>query len=325
MSNEELVKNIQQGYDPGNNMELLYQQNDGYIRKIAKKYSFMDDINDLMQEAYFGLYEAVNRYEDTAGVLFMTYAAFWIKQSITRYLENNGRTVRIPTGLNSKILNYKKAIAAYELQLGRKPTDYELCRYLRVSSDVLISLRKALYQFGKIKSLDEPIPGNEDDSILLGEGVSDQNTNIENDTINRIIDNRIHNELWQIVKINTTPEENKVIRARYINSMSLEATGQSIGQSRERARQIEARALRKLRIGRIRRELQERFEVNYAKAYKTSFTAWSSSWESAPEQIAIDNLEKELNYIRSILNSTSHNVNTLSCKQLMLAKEYHLC
>jgi RNA polymerase primary sigma factor len=291
MSNEELVKQIQSGIKPSDNLGLLYQQNKGYIKQIAKKYKGYADIEDLKQEGYFGLYEAAKRYEDTAGVKFLTYAGFWIKQSIVRYLENNGRIVRIPTGLQAKALSYKKAVTAYEIQLGCKPTDYELCRYLEISSNVLMSLKKALHQFDKIKSLDEPIPGNDDESILLGDGVPDQNTNVENDTINRIIDTRIHKELWQIVKNNTTPEENNIIVARYKQSMSLEAAGQSIGKTGDMARQIEAKALRKLRYPRVRRELEEKFEVNYARAYRGSVSTFRYTGTSIVEHIAIKNLE----------------------------------
>lgn len=291
MSNEELVKEIQKGINPGDNMELLYQQNDGYIRKIARRYAFLDDMDDLMQEAYFGLYEAVQRYEDTAGVLFMTYAAFWIRQSIIRYLENNGRTVRIPSGCKTKLLQYKKVVTAYQMELGRKPTDYELCRYLRVSSTVLKAIRKAIYQYDNMQSLDEPLPGTED--ILLGEGVPDQHTNVENDTINSMMENRIHSELWQIVKQNTSTEENAVIQARYIKSMSLEATGQFIGQTRDRARNIEAKALMKLRRPRVTRLLKEKFEVNCAWCYRGSFNSFKYTGSSIVEDIALRNLEIE--------------------------------
>ena len=291
MTNEELVKQIQQGINPGDGMEQLYRQNDGYIRKIARRYAFMDDMDDLMQEAYFGLCEAVNHYEDTAGVVFMYYAAYWIKQSITRYLENNGRTVRIPVGLKNKSLKYKKVVTAYRTELGRIPSDRELCRHLGIGLKALEALRKAMYQYDNMQSLDEPIPGTDDGSILLGDGVPDHNVNIENDTINRIMDNHLHNELWQIVKVHTTPEENKVIRARYIQSMSLEATGQSIGQTRDRARNLEAKALRKLRHPSVRRKLEERFEVNYAKAYRGSVSSFKNTGTSITEYIALCNLE----------------------------------
>src|SRR5690554_1151309 len=107
MTNEELVEQIQRGINQSDNIEQLYQQNRGYIFTIAKRYAHVCDTEDLMQEAYFGLYEAVQRYENSAGVLFMSYAAFWIKQAIIGYLENNGLTVRMPSHIYNKVIRYK--------------------------------------------------------------------------------------------------------------------------------------------------------------------------------------------------------------------------
>lgn len=289
MSNEEIVKQIQQGINPGDNMEQLYQQNHGYIYNIARRYAYKDDIEDLLQEAYFGLYEAVQRYEDTAGVLFMSYAGFWIKQSIVRYIENNGRTIRLPVNLQGRIGKYKKCITAYVTQLGRSPSDYELCRFLRVSEDTLQEIKKALCQYDNMQSLDEPLPGMEGNDILLGEGVPDRSVDIENGVVNRLIEQQLHTELWHIVKDNVSPEENTVIIARFGKSMSLGATGQSMGKSLERARQLEASALRKLRRARIRRMLEEKYEVNYARAYRGSLSNFNNSWSSIVEDIAIKN------------------------------------
>lgn len=115
-----------------------------------------------------------------------------------------------------------------------------------------------------IQSLDEVVPGTED--ILLGESIPDQSVDVENDVIDGIMESSLHNELWEIVKENVTPEENKVIISRYKGSLSLNATGQLIGNSREMVRQIEAKSLRKLRRGRITRLLAEKFEINYATA-----------------------------------------------------------
>lgn len=292
MSNEELVKEIQQGINSTDNLRQLYQRNYGYILKIARRYAFFDDMDDLLQEAYFGLYEAVKRYEDTAGVLFMTYAAFWIRQSIKRYLENNGRSIRIPSGLQENIIKYKRLIVAYEMQLGRKPTDRELCRHLEVSSNVLQALKKNIYQFGEIKSLDEPLPGNEDNSILLGDSVPDPIADIENHIVDGMIERAKKTELWQIVKDNVTPEQNTVINARFRKNMSLEATGQLIGKSKDMARSLEAKALRKLRCRRITRQIEEKFEINYARAYRSGFQGWQNhEWTSIVESIAIKNLE----------------------------------
>lgn len=292
MSNEELVKQIQQGINQIDNIEMLYQQNRGYIFKIAKKYAHVCDIEDLMQEAYFGLYEAVKRYENTVGVLFMSYASYQIRQAIIRYLENNGLTVRIPSNTYNKVLRYKKLISTFEMQLGREPTDRELRGHLEVNQQALEGIKKAYHEFYNMSSLDKVIPG-VDNEMNLGEVVADPDIDIENSVIDGMIENSIQTELWEIVKDNTTPEENNVIQNRYKKSMTLEATGQSIGQTRDRARSIEAKALRKLRKPRIRRKLEEKFEINYARAYRGSVSSFKNTGTSITEYIALFNLELE--------------------------------
>jgi RNA polymerase primary sigma factor len=291
MTNEELVNQIQKGINPGDNMEQLYRQNKGYIFKIARRYTYVDDIEDLMQEAYFGLYEAVQRYEDTAGVLFMSYASFWIKQAITRYLEDNGRTVRITNAMYNKIMRYKRLVSAYEMELGRKPTNGELRMHLGVSQKVLEGIEKAHHEFYSMGSLDIVIPG-VDDNMQLSEIIADPDTDVENSVIDEMIEESKRTELWQIVKDNVTPEQNTVITARYRKSMTLDATGQVIGKSREMVRNLEAQALRKLRLARIRRLLEEKFEINYARAYNGSLTSFRNRWTSIVEDIAIRNIDE---------------------------------
>ena len=115
MSNEELVKQIQKGINPNDNLGLLFQQNKGLIKQIIRKYSYVYQVKntrksapiieyqDLLNEAYFGLYEAAQRYEDTAGVKFMSYAQFWIKQAIHRFIENtSGARCRNTFGANKE-------------------------------------------------------------------------------------------------------------------------------------------------------------------------------------------------------------------------------
>lgn len=290
MSNEELVKQIQQGINQTDNMEQLYSQNYGYIFKIAKKYAHVCDIEDLMQEAYFGLYEAVQRYEDIAGVLFMSYAGYWIKQAIKRYLENNGLTVRIPSHLYNKVMRYKKLISTFEMQLDRKPTDRELRACLEVGQQALEGIKKAYHEFYNMSSLDKVIPGM-DDELKLGEAILDPNIDIENNVIDGMMENRIQRELWQIVKDNTTDKENEVIICRFEKDMSLAKTGEEFGITREGIRKIEAKALRKLRHPSVRRKLEERFEVNYAKAYRGSVSSFKNTGTSITEYIALCNLE----------------------------------
>jgi len=291
MSNEELVKQIQQGINQADNLEQLYKQNKNYIYKIASRYAHADEIEDLMQEAYFGLYEAVQRYEDTAGILFMTYASYWIRQAIKRYLENNGRAIRLSNDMYNKIMRYNWLVSAYEMQLGRRPTDREVRRHLGISQKALDIIKKAYHDFYNIKSLDEIVPGTDDD-MQLNEVIADKNTDIENSVIDKMIEESKRTELWQIVKDNVTPEQNTVITARYRKNMTLEATGQLIGKSRDMARQIEANALKKLRLPRIRRLLQEKFEINYARVYRGSLSDFRHKWSSIVEDIAIKNLDE---------------------------------
>lgn len=290
MSNEELVKLIQQGINPADNMEQLYIQNKKLIKIIVKRFSYNDNLDDLMQEAYFGLCKAVQRYEDTAGALFMTYAAHWIKHAITRYLENNELSVRIPCHLYNKVIRYKKLISTLEMQLGRIPTDEELCKYLEVNKRTLEDIKKAYHEFYSMKSLDEVIPS-ADDELKLGEAILDPDIDIENNVIDGMMENRIQRELWQIVKDNTTDKENEVIICRFEKDMSLAKTGEEFGITREGIRKIEAKALRKLRHPRVRRELEEKFEVNYAKAYRGSISSFKNTGTSITEYIALCNLE----------------------------------
>ena len=300
MSNEELVKQIQQGINETNNMEQLYNQNRGVIYKIAQKLAFNnDDIEDLLQEAYFGLCEAVKRYEDTAGASFISYASFWIRQVIILYLENHGRVVRVPNDMHYKIGRYKKVVSAYEMHLGRKPLDKELRVHLKVSQQVLEGIKKAYYKFYNVKSLDELIPGTDGD-CLLSDTIADSSVEVENSVIDRIIEERKRTELWQIVGDNVTLEQNTVIAARYRNNMTFKQIGQIIGKSRQRADQLQKDAIKSLRHISIRRQLEERFDINYARSYKGGLTGFRNRWSSIVEDIAIKNIEAE-RYKRNLL------------------------
>ena len=106
MSNEEIVQEIQNGINVTENMELLYRQNMPLIRRFIKPYSHYENMEDLEQESYFGLFEATKNYDPNKEVKFITYARFWIVQAVSRYIQCNTPAVRIPSGLNGKIKRY---------------------------------------------------------------------------------------------------------------------------------------------------------------------------------------------------------------------------
>ena len=119
MTNEQIVSEIRNGYSVTDYMQLLYESNLPLIKKFIKPYAAYEPMEDLLQESYFGLWEAVQHYETSANVRFMTYAEYWIRQSVQRYLEKCGSTVRIPSHTRKKIARYKKAVQELEQESGR--------------------------------------------------------------------------------------------------------------------------------------------------------------------------------------------------------------
>lgn len=125
MTNEELVILIRSGEDVKENMLLLWKQNYRLICKIANRYKSLDDIEDLLQEGFLGLHEAVRHYDPDTGVPFVNYAALWIRQAISRYVKSNG-TVRIPEHAGNRVRAYKRMISQWGFEFGRKPTEWEI-------------------------------------------------------------------------------------------------------------------------------------------------------------------------------------------------------
>ncbi|SEV81722.1 sigma-70 family RNA polymerase sigma factor [[Clostridium] fimetarium] len=291
MSNEELVKEIQQGINSRDNLEKLYDQNSGVIHKMAVRYSKFAEIEDLMQEAYFGIYEAAQKYRSDHEVLFITYATFWIQSAMKRYIENNGKNIRIPTRLQAKVYEYKKFISSYKRQSNKEPTDIEICEALNIKSKALKTVRQTIQEVNDLDSLDRDVVS-EDGGMSLVDSIPDS-VNIEDDVINRIMETDLKTQLWKIVESNVTERENKVILDRYKGNMTLAAIGMSFGVTREGIRQTELKAMRKLRTVGVSKDISEKFEVNYARAYGGSVSGFKRDWTSSTERAALGNLEIE--------------------------------
>ena len=114
MSNEQLVIRIRAGEDTAANMLQLWKQNQRFIGMIAVKYSGYAEMDDLKQEAYVALCEAVRHYNPDQGVPFINYAAFYIRQGMQRYIENSGNCIRIPVHRQQSARKYKKIVAEYQ-------------------------------------------------------------------------------------------------------------------------------------------------------------------------------------------------------------------
>lgn len=197
---------------------------------------------DLIQEGNMGLMKAVDKYESSRGVRFSTYASNWIRKSIIRGIQNQARTIRIPVHISSYISKMKRIERTLELKLGRQPTVEEIADEMNEKVERIKEIQS--YVNDKI-SLDTPV--GEEDASSLGDLISD--TNMAN-AFEEIVKVEYKNELHRILE-ELNPKEYLVITQRFgINdgeAKTLEEIGQGLGLTRERVRQIEAKALRKLR------------------------------------------------------------------------------
>ena len=161
MDNEQLVARIKAGEDEAENMLQLWQQNRGFIATMARKYVSLAEMEDLEQEGYIGLCEAVRHYEPCKEVPFINYAAFWIRQAMRRYIDNCGAVVRLPSNMYDWIRKYKKTLREYHQEYKEWPSDSALCWLMGVSRKKLQEIQRAT-RMADIGSLDAPLEGAED-------------------------------------------------------------------------------------------------------------------------------------------------------------------
>lgn len=290
MTNEQLVEDIRNGYAVMENMRLLYESNLPLIKRCIKKYAAYEDMEDLLQEAYFGLWEATKHYENSENVPFMSYASYWIKQAAQRYVEKCGSTVRIPSHRKQIIIRYKKTVQALEQELSRTPTDKEIADTMHVPLGLLPELR--IHLQGMV-SLDTPLTN--DDNLSLCDTVQ-ADYSLENDVIDKIYEEYSKSELWGIVERFTTDRENEIIKAYYAKNKSMLEIAKEQGMSFQNVRAIKEKGLLKLRKGRAKRALLEKLDVTEGDIYRTGLSKFRIYGDSTVEYIAIRRAELEWEY-----------------------------
>ena len=239
-----IVSTVQQGERSANRAKKeMIESNLRLVISIAKKYTNRGlQFLDLIQEGNIGLMKAVDKFEYRRGYKFSTYATWWIRQAITRSIADQARTIRIPVHMIETINKIVRTTRQIMSEIGREPTPNELADRLHMPLD---KVKKVLKIAKEPISLETPV-GDEEDSSL-GDFIEDKNALIP---IDAAVKSSLRDTTTRILS-SLTPREERVLRMRFGIGMNsdhtLEEVGQQFSVTRERIRQIEAKALRKLK------------------------------------------------------------------------------
>lgn len=283
MTNEELAVRVREGSDARGDMLLLWRQTKGFIHAVASSYQGLADTEDLEQEGFLALYDAVEGFRPERGCKFLTYAEHWMRRRMTMYIQKD-KAVRIPANKQWDALKYEKLVRAFRAGRGREPTEREAMELTGMPPRQASDLERVA-DMGRTRSLDGPAFGGGDEAALrelIPSGAS-----LEDEAVARMDYEEMKNALWECVD-GLEGDQPRVVRLIYGSGMTRADAGREIGIGAGAARREEKKALRSLRqernAGRIRPYYEEYIQ---ARAY-----GGGSEWDSVTERVALELAEK---------------------------------
>lgn len=210
MTNEELVAEIKAGKNERENMTELWQQNEGFVKQKAHRYRFYAELDDLMQESYIALYDAVQKFDPAVGTKFITFLSYCLDTAMSRYISTQN-VIRLPVVEDVRIRKYNKAVNEIYTNTGRAPVREEIKAHLGVSDEEIEKIEKNA-RIRHVASLDKA-QLDDDDRYTLKEVLPDDNDDLE------LVEESIYRKalketIWKVV--DTLPaEQGEVIRQRY--------------------------------------------------------------------------------------------------------------
>lgn len=294
MENEELVILIQQGKDVISNMGILYEQNESLIRKICQPLSRFCEMDDLMQEAYFGIVDAVENFDSSQDKKFMTYAPYRIRMHCIRYIENTGQVKRVPVNQQNRIRKYYKILAEHEGQADAETVKKELCLTQKQYDLMIQTIHSA-----ECISIDSEIKGSVD-GLTVADTIPDE-TDIEQE----VLENIMSDELWKCLE-QLDDRKRQIILKRYKEEQEQKQIAKELGLTFQRISQLERSALKQLsRMEKV----QELAEYDCSLAYHGGLQSFINNGNiSVVEMIAM----KHEDFERSIRKKEARLERTMS-------------